>query len=217
MDGKNGVWRTINGAKVFIEDGQTVDEAIAAKKKAGSLLNANLDRPKKKLTERHKAALGHVKSQKTPPEITPFEYMGGTMDPSGRPIDMRKFEEGYLVSCGNDSDPANREFLLSAEGEDFLERFLSYSDDGELYVGSWFENGKNNNEPTIWIKDKATALSLAKKLGQWSITDCAAYNRFGCRNYEPLSPEQFAASNEIFLDAIEDGSQHKVRLKEVDI
>ena len=151
-----------------------------------------------------------------PKGVEPKEFLGGTMSADGKPIDMRKFKGGYLVSCGNDSYPENKDFLLSEEGKEFLARFMENSDDGELYVGSWFENGKNNNEPTIWVKDKEKAMKLAKATGQYAITDCAAYNKYGCENYESLNDEQSARMNEIFLTTCDD-EEHKVMLRKAKI
>lgn len=219
MDKKEGgVWRTINGSKVFIEDGQTLEEALADRKKAGELLGYETEPKRKpaKLTKRHEKALGLAKSDNLPKGVKPVEYLGGTMDADGNSVDMRKFRSGYLVSCGNDSMPGNREFLHSPEGRAFLERFLSYSSDGELYVGSWYENGKNNNEPTIWIEDKETAMKLAKALGQYQITDCAAYNEFGCENYNLLNEDQLAAYDKIFLTVCGD-AEHRMDLRKANI
>ena len=92
---------------------------------------------------------------------------------------------------------------------------MANSDDGELYVGSWFEDGKNTNEPTIWVKDLEKAKRLAKATGQYAITDCAAYNKYGCRNYELLGDMQLMRADEIFIPTCENEKEHAVDLRRV--
>ena len=213
---KKGVWRTINGVHIFIEDGKSIDEAFDDVKSAGKLLGVSLKPKPVDLTERHFKAMELAKSNALPKGIKPEENIGGTMDEDGNPVDMRKFPNGYLVSCGNDSFPENREFLYSEKGKDFISRFLAYSSDGRLYVGSWYSKGENGNEPTIWIKDKDTAMFLAKKLGQYQITDCAAYNKHKLQNYTKLTEKQSEFASEIFIDVADDET-HKVKLEEADI
>lgn len=204
---------TVNGAHVYIEDGMTVQEALKGREKAGKLLNSGLG----PAPHKHEAKIRSLmKSNRLPKGIKPLEALGGTMDVDGNPVDMRKFKDGYLVSCGNDAFPENREFLTSDEGRAFINAFMSRSDDGEAYVGSWYENGRNNNEPTIWIRDKDKAIKLARLLGQYAITDCAAYNKYGCENYKELPAGMVDHIGEVFIDVCDDES-HKVRLKEVDI
>lgn len=157
-------------------------------------------------------AISLMKSGKTPNNIEMKEFMGGTMDINGNPIDMTKFKDGYLVSCMNDSFEENRDYIY--KNAEFIDKFLKYSDDGELYVGSWFENNSNNNEPTIWVKDKDKAIELAKKTGQYAITDCKAYNKFGCKNYELMNESQMQNLSNIFIDVSND-KEHKIKLSEV--
>lgn len=164
--------------------------------------------------EKAKKSIDLMKSGKTPNNVKMTEFTGGTMDLDGNPINMEDFKDGYLVSCMNDSYEENREFIYN--NPEFIEKFIEQSDDGKLYVGSWFENGKNNNEPTIWVKDKQKAIELAKKTGQYAITDCSAYNKYKCKNYEALSTdEQINAMPEIFISTANDEG-HKIKLEEVD-
>lgn len=210
MNEKEGKGVTIKGRHIFIEDGQSLEDVFKEREEAGKLLGVKL--PPIKSQSLHTKML---KNNQLPKGIKGEEYLGGTMDINGKPVDMNKFKEGYLVSCGNDSFPENKEFLLSEEGEKFIQNFIDkYSSDGELYIGSWFENNKNNNEPTIWIKDKEKAIQIAKLLGQYSITDCAKYNQYGCKNYKLLSDEQLDKANEIFIEVCNE-KEHKVNLREV--
>lgn len=220
--GRKGVWRTVNGRRIFIEEGKTLKQTFAELEEAGEKLHADFEEDKapireemKKRSERYEAAKPWIASSRLPAGVKGEECLGGTMTAAGKPVDMRSFKEGYLVSCGNDSSPDNKRFLLSGAGKEFVGDFMEYSDDGELYVGSWFENGVNNNEPTIWVKDRKKAIELAKKTGQWSITDCAAYNRRGCENYKILNAEQSAFSEEIFIPVAKNGEEHAVRLEKV--
>ena len=41
--GKKGVWRTIRGRKIFIEDGKSLKDTLKELDKAESLLNVKLD------------------------------------------------------------------------------------------------------------------------------------------------------------------------------
>jgi hypothetical protein len=163
--------------------------------------------------EKRQKAISLMKSGKTPKNVQMKEFVGGTMDLDGNPVNMEDFKDGYLVSCMNDSFEENRNFVYN--NPEFIEKFIEKSDNGELYVGSWFENGKNNNEPTIWVKDKQKAIELAKKTGQYSITDCAMYNKYKCKNYESLTDEQEDAMPQIFIETAND-EEHKVKLQEVD-
>lgn len=163
--------------------------------------------------EKRQKAISLMKSGKTPNNVEMKEFVGGTMDLDGNPVNMEDFKDGYLVSCMNDSFEENRNFVYN--NPEFIEKFMEKSDNGELYVGSWFENGKNNNEPTIWVKDKDKAIELAKKTGQYSITDCAMYNKYKCKNYESLTDEQEDAMPQIFIETAND-EEHKVKLEEVE-
>lgn len=163
--------------------------------------------------EKRQKAIGLMKSGKTPNNVQMKEFVGGTMDLDGNPVNMEDFKDGYLVSCMNDSFEENRNFVYN--NPEFIEKFIEKSDNGELYVGSWFENGKNNNEPTIWVKDKHKAIELAKKTGQYSITDCAMYNKYKCKNYESLTDEQEDVMPQIFIETAND-EEHKVKLEEVE-
>ena len=164
-------------------------------------------------SEKREKAISLMKSGNTPKNVQMKEFVGGTMDLDGNPVNMEDFKDGYLVSCMNDSFDENRDFVYN--NPEFIEKFIEKSDNGELYVGSWFENGKNNNEPTIWVKDKDKAIELAKKTGQYSITDCAMYNKYKCKNYETLTDEQEDAMPKIFIETAYD-EEHKVRLEEVE-
>ena len=214
MKEKEGKWITIKGRHIFIEDGQSLEDVFKEREEAGKLLGVKLP-PIKSQSPKIKKVSILLRNNRLPKNIKGEEYLGGTMDENGNPVDMNKFKNGYLVSCGNDSFPENKEFLLSEEGEKFIQKFIDkYSVDGELYIGSWFENNKNNNEPTIWIKDKEKAIKLAKLLGQYSITDCAKYNQYGCKNYKLLNDEQWDKAKEIFINVCNE-KEHKINLREV--
>lgn len=166
-----------------------------------------------KTTEQIRKVKPYIQSGKLPDRVEPQEYLGGTMGTDGNPIDMKRFKNGYLVSCGNDSYPENKEYLLNS---DFIERFMEKAGTDELFIGSWYENGKNTNEPTVWVEDKETAIELAKLTGQYAITDCAKYNEYGCENYKMLTTEQKLRMGEIFIDTC-NGEEHKKKLKEIDL
>lgn len=168
---------------------------------------------KKKIQDSVKKIKSYIKSGKLPDGIEPQENLGGTMDINGNPIDMKRFKNGYLVSCGNDSYPENKEYLMNS---DFIERFMEKADTDELFIGSWYENGENTNEPTIWVEDRNTAIELAKLTGQYAITDCAKYNEYRCENYKLLTTEQKLRMEEIFIGICNE-EEHKKKLKEIDL
>lgn len=208
-------WITVKGNHIPIFEGESEEEAInnfIGDKYEIELGEKTFKKTSEQKKKEIKSASNFVISNKLPQGVKPQEFLGGTMDISGNIIDMKKFKDGFIVGLGNDSNQDNKKFIL--ENQDFLLKLLNYSDDDEVYVGSWFENSQNNNEFSIWIKDENKARKLAKLLGQYSITNCALYNKYKCENYKPLNEEQLLHSDEIFPSICND-EEHKVNYAEV--
>lgn len=221
---ENGEYESYTKANDLLSKGYTRNEVadiIKNNKSIDIYDGSKNEQPKEKkvLDAKEKSeAIKNVKqlmiNDKLPEGVVGQQYLGGTMNSNGKPVNMKDFKEGYFVSCGNASYEENKKYLLES---DFIDKFMQYSSDGELYAGSWYEDGRNTNEPTIWVRDKETAIALAKKTGQYSITDCAMYNKYGCENYKMLpkrlTPKQF---EQIFIQTAND-AEHKIKLKDVEL
>ena len=151
---EKGVWRTINGRRVFIGEGQSVQEAM---RKSGKFDNKESDKNESSAKE------GKEYREKIKKVFDKYNGVeDGTFDiNTGKKIDKR---DGYSVS-----------FFQSSDNDDdstFAKKCNECKDkcDGNVYVGVY----GGDPEPSFYTKDRKTAIDIMYKYNQESIWDWEA-------------------------------------------
>ena len=142
---EKGVWRTINGRKVFIKDGQNLSDAM---KESGKFDSKDDSARGKDYREKIKKVFDEHKGVED-----------GTFDmETGKKIMKTDgYSVSFLQSSDNDDDSA-----FARKCEECRKKC-----DGNVYVGVY----GNDPEPSFYTKDRKTAMEIMRKYNQESIWD----------------------------------------------
>ena len=170
-------WITVDGKHIPIGAGQTKDEAVKAffdrqKKKKED----NVDRQYKqieknkeeadRLNEDRKTVSTQEEHRRAIEELSKDKYPDGTYNVANYKV--VEYEDGYQVTFCQIGDNYS-----AKDYDDRVNEFRSLSSDGKVSAGKF----EGSPEISFNVKDKATAIALAKKYNQISIWDWKEGNK----------------------------------------
>lgn len=167
---KNGVWRTIRGRRIFIEEGQSLSEAMKKSGKFGRSLAQSLSHYSKKLEK-----------------LNSPDVPDGTYDlETGK---AKEYETGYSVTFSMiGMDFSDEEF------KNLVDKFKK-ADHDTVDAGKFM----GAPEISFNVDDKRKALELAAKYNQIAIWDCAnnqGYDTSGTGEWEHYIPGDTSLTGE---------------------
>ena len=161
-------WVTINGQHIPIGAGESKDEAVKkflAKKKEDPIDKqereiAQRQAEKDKLNEDRKAVSTQDKHKQAVEELSKDKYPDGTYDTDTyKPVE---YDNGYQVTFCQIGDNYN-----AKDYDDRVNEFRELSSDGRVSAGKF----ESTPEISFHVKDRETAVRLAKKYNQISVWD----------------------------------------------